>query len=63
QLAAALAERGVDLGPRQVRRYLARLGAGYRRTATTVRHKQDPAKAERASKVLAGLKKKPGRAA
>jgi transposase len=62
QLSAALDERGFALSPRQVRRYLARLGAGYRRTATTVGHKQDPAKAARAAKVLEGLKKKLRRA-
>ncbi len=32
--------------------------AGYRRTASTLKHKQDPAKAERAGKVLANLKAK-----
>jgi putative transposase len=58
QLAAALAERGIPLGPRQVRRHLKRIEAGYRRTASTLKHKQDPAKAERAAKVLANLKAK-----
>ncbi len=58
QLAGALAERGVSLGARQVRRYLKRLGAGYRRTAQTVAHKQDPAKVERAGRVLAAHEKK-----
>jgi putative transposase len=62
QLGASLADRGLALGPRQVRRYLAVLDAGYRRTATTVAHKQDPAKAARAAKVLDGLKKKLRRA-
>jgi putative transposase len=62
QLSAALHERGFAIGPRQVRRYLAALDAGYRRTATTVGHKQDPAKVARAAKVLDGLKKKLGRA-
>ena len=42
QLAEALAPRGVAIGPRQVRRYLRLLGAGYRRTASSLRHKQDP---------------------
>jgi len=60
QLSAALAEQGIELGPRQVRRHLKALGAGYRRTAATVAHKQDPAKVERAKAVLAGLKKKRG---
>ncbi len=58
QLGAALASRGVSLGARQVRRYLKLLRAGYHRTAATVRHKQDPAKVERAKRVLGGLKKK-----
>lgn len=58
QLAQALAERGVSLGARQVRRHLKRLGAGYRRTASTLKHKQDPAKAERAGRVLGNLKAK-----
>lgn len=56
QLAEALAARGIDLGPRQVRRYLKRMKAGYRRTARTLERKQDPAEAERAGKVLANLK-------
>jgi transposase len=58
QLSEALAGRGIALGPRQTRRYLKRLKAGYRRTANSLKHKQDPAKAERAAKVLAGLKGK-----
>jgi hypothetical protein len=58
QLSAALPDEGIRLGPRQVRRYRKLLQAGYRRTASTVAHKQDPAKVERAKVVLAGLKKK-----
>ena len=58
QLSEALAARGVELGPRQVRRYLKGMKAGYRRTAQTLKHKQDPAKAERAGKVLGHLKAK-----
>lgn len=58
QLAAALAEHGIALGPRQVRRYLKQLGARYRRTASTLKHKQDPDKAARAGRVLAHLKAK-----
>ena len=58
QLSEALAARGIDLGPRQVRRHLKRIKAGYRRTASTLKHKQDPAKAERAGQVLAHLKAK-----
>ena len=61
QLAEALRPHGVALGGRQVRRYLALLKAGYRRTASTLEHKQDPAKVERAKTVLGGVKKKPGR--
>jgi transposase len=56
QLSEALAGRGIAVGPRQVRRYLKRMGARYRRTASTLKHKQDPAKAERAREVLANLK-------
>ena len=48
QLSEALAARGIALGPRQVRRHLKRIKAGYRRTASTLKHTQDPAKAERA---------------
>src|SRR5215216_5125163 len=40
QLAAALKERGLALSARQTLRYLRDLGAGYRRTAQTVGHKQ-----------------------
>jgi len=58
QLAEALAERGLTMGARQVRRHLKRIGAGYRRTASTLKHKQDPAKAERAGRVLDNLKAK-----
>jgi transposase len=62
QLADALRPHGVTLGGRQVRRYLRPLRAGYRRTASTLAHKQDPAKVGRAKGVLEGLKKKPRRA-
>lgn len=60
QLAEALLPHGIALGGRQVRRYLALLKAGYRRTASTLEHKQNPAKVERARTVLGGVKKKPG---
>ncbi len=63
QLAEALRPHDVALGGRQVRRYLRLLKAGYRRTASTLAHKQDPAKVERAQSVLGGLKKKRRRAA
>jgi hypothetical protein len=61
QLADALGP-DVGIGHRQTRRYLGLLMAGYRRTAQTVGHKQDPNKVERAKSVLAGLKKKLRRA-
>src|SRR5262249_822899 len=48
QLSEALAGEGLRLSPRPLRRYLRPRRAGYRRTASTVRHKQDPAKVARA---------------
>ena len=57
QLADALGP-DIDIGHRQTRRYLGLLKAGYRRTAQTVGHKQDPKKVGRAETVLANLKKK-----
>jgi hypothetical protein len=57
QLADALGP-DVGIGHRQTRRYLALLRAGYRRTAQTVGHQQDPRKVERAEGVLSNLKKK-----
>src|SRR5262249_58576287 len=58
QLGEALRPHGIVLGTRQVRRYLKLLKAGYRRTASTLRHKQDPAKVARATTVLGGVQKK-----
>jgi putative transposase len=58
QLSEALAGRGIAIGPRRARRYLKWLKAGYRRTAGTLKHKQDPAEAERAERVLANLRAK-----
>jgi putative transposase len=55
QLADALHSNGVRIGPRQVRRYLRLLKAGYRRTASTLEHKQNPAKVAQAKQVLGGL--------
>src|ERR1700712_4839000 len=55
QLAEALRGRGITLSARQVRRHLRGMKSGYRRTASTVKHKQDPAKAERAAEVLGHL--------
>jgi len=58
QLSEALTGRGLAIGPRQTRRYLKRLQAGYRRTTNTLKHKQDPAQAERAGRVLDNLRRK-----
>jgi transposase len=58
QLAAVLAERGIALSPRQVRRYLGMLQARWRRTTNSLRHKQDPAQVARAERVLDNWKKK-----
>ena len=57
QLAAALADDGVDLSARQTRTYLARTDARWRRTATTLAHKQDAPRVERAERTLATLKR------
>ena len=58
QLATALAEQNIRLSARQVRRYLGMMGAGWRRTTNSLRHKQDPVKVARAVRVLSHLKKK-----
>jgi Homeodomain-like domain len=59
QLAAALAERhGIVLSTRQTRKYLTRIAA-WRRTVRSLRHKRDPAKAERAAQTLERLEAKP----
>jgi transposase len=57
QLAAALQEEGIRLSTRQTRRYLQQSGARWRRTVRSLRHQQDPARLERAERVLAHLKK------
>jgi transposase len=62
QLAEGRLPHGIEIGPRQVRRYLGLMGARYRRTANSLRHKQDPAKVARAKVVLGNLEKKPVRA-
>jgi transposase len=62
QLAEALRPHGVELGGRQVRRYLKLLKAGYRRTASTLEHKQGPRKVARAEGTLSSLKEKRRRA-
>jgi hypothetical protein len=48
----------VNLGSRRLRRYLKHLRAGCRRTALTVRYKQDPAEVARAEAVLENLRAK-----
>jgi putative transposase len=63
QRAAALADRRIDLSPRQVRRYPATLGAGWRRAAGSRRHEQGTAEVARAEKVLGSLEKRRPRAA
>jgi transposase len=55
QLAAALRDHGVLPSPRPVRRYLRGMRSRYRRTASTVKHKQDPTKAARAEAILGNL--------
>lgn len=58
QLSEALASQGLALSPRQLRRYLRQMSAGYRRTSSTVRHKQDPVKVAKAKGVLANLQQR-----
>lgn len=57
QLAEALGS-DIGIGHRQTRRYWAGLGAGYRRTAQTVGHEQNPEQVERSERVLESSKKK-----
>ena len=57
QLAHALQEEGIRLSTRQTRRYLRGMGAKWRRTVRSLRHKQDPAQVERAKGILAMLGK------
>jgi transposase len=57
QLAQALRADGIALSTRQTRRYLQTMGAKWRRTVRSLRHKQDPAKVERAKGILAMLGK------
>ena len=58
QLSHALQAHGFHLGPRQVRRYLAAMGAGWRRTQLSLTHKQQPDAVTRARARLKRLKKK-----
>ncbi len=57
QLAQALRADGIALSTRQTRRYLQSMGAKWRRTVRSLRHKQHPAKVERAKGILAMLGK------
>jgi len=59
QLAEALEDFGIHLSARQNLKYLAWMKAHWRRTARTLRHKQDPARVEHARAQLDSLKKKP----
>lgn len=56
-LAQALRADGILLSTRQTRRYLQGMGAKWRRTVRSLRHKQDPVKVERAKAQLANLGK------
>jgi transposase len=58
QLAAALVDFDIHLSTRQTRKYLWHMGAKWRRTLRSLRHKQDPVQAERAKTVLDSLKKR-----
>lgn len=58
QLAAALRDQGIALSTRQTRKYLGRMGAHWRRTARTLRHKQAPDRVAQAAADLDDLKKK-----
>ncbi len=59
QLAEALEGFGIHLSARQTLKYLAWMKAHWRRTARTLRHKQDAARVEHAQAQLDSLKKKP----
>jgi transposase len=59
QLSRALEAHDIHLGPRQVRRYLWGVGAGYRRTKMSLAHKQKPEAVACARTRLSGLKKRP----
>jgi transposase len=59
QLAAALDEQGIHLSARQVYRYLHALGARWRRTVRTLRHKQDAAAAAAAAERVEARKNAP----
>jgi transposase len=59
QLAAALADKGLVMKPRTVRKYLKLMGARYVRTTYVLRHRQDREAAAAARAELDDLKKKP----
>ena len=60
QLAEVLAEeKGLVMKPDTVRKYLHLMGASYRRTKYSLRHRQDPAQATAARTWLGTLKKRP----
>ncbi|NOK18300.1 helix-turn-helix domain-containing protein [Corallococcus carmarthensis] len=61
QLARALEAHGMHLGPRQVRRYLGGMGAGWRRPQLTLEHKQDARSVAAERRALFRLKKSPRR--
>jgi transposase len=61
QLAAALTAQGITLSARQTRRYLSGMRARWRRTARTLKHKQNPVRVAQAAHTLAVFKKSPGR--
>jgi transposase len=52
QLSQALTEKGVRLSARQIRKYLRRMKARYRRTRASLRHRQDPLARQRARRQL-----------
>jgi putative transposase len=58
QLAGALQADGIALSTRQTRKYLRLMGARWRRTVATLKHKQDPLRVAQAGRVLANLKKR-----
>ena len=62
QLAQALQAEGIRLSTRQTRKYLKRLGANWRRTTRSLKHKQDPIQVEQAKCKLAHLEKRGPRA-
>ena len=60
QLAETLAEdKGIVMRPPTVRKYLHLMGASYRRTKYSLRHRQDPERAAAARAELDDFKKKP----